>query len=47
MARKGKLTDEQRIRAVEEYLKGEDSYKSISKKYGIAPVYVSELGRRL
>lgn len=46
MARKGKLTDEQRIRAVEEYLKGEGSYKSIAKKYGIGKTTFLDYVRR-
>lgn len=46
MARKGKLTDEQRIRAVEKYLKGEGSYKSISKKYGIGKTTFLDYVRR-
>ena len=35
MPRRSKLTDEERIAAVQEYLKGEGSYHSIAKKYGI------------
>lgn len=35
MARKAKLTEKQRIKAVEEYMKGNGSCLSISKKYGI------------
>ncbi len=36
MARKNKLTDEQRVRAVQEYLTGNGSYGQIARKYGIA-----------
>lgn len=46
MARKAKHTDEQRIRAVEEYLKGEGSYESISKKYGIGKTTFRNYVRR-
>ena len=35
MSRRGKLTDEERIRAVGEYLEGKGSYRAIAKKYGI------------
>ena len=35
MSRRRKLTDEERIQAVQKYLNGEGSYCSISKKYGI------------
>ena len=35
MPRRSKLTDEERIAAVQEYLNGEGSYHSIAKKYGI------------
>lgn len=35
MSRKGKLTNKQRIKAVKEYMNGEGSCISISKKYGI------------
>lgn len=36
MSRRSKLTDEERIAAVQEYLDGKGSYGSIAKKYGIA-----------
>lgn len=36
MSRKAKHTEEQRISAVEEYMKGKGSYVSIAKKYGIS-----------
>ena len=36
MSRRSKLTDEERIGAVQEYLDGKGSYGSIAKKYGIA-----------
>ena len=36
MTRRSKLTDEERIGAVQEYLDGKGSYGSIAKKYGIA-----------
>lgn len=36
MARKNKLTDEQRVRAVQEYLAGNGSYGQIARKYGMA-----------
>ena len=35
MSRRCKITDEERISAVQEYLNGEGSYHSIAKKYGI------------
>lgn len=35
MSRRRKLTDEERIAAVREYLEGKGSYHSIAKKYGI------------
>ena len=46
MSRKVKLTEEQRIRAVEEYLKGEGGYKSIAKKYGIGRTTLQDYVRR-
>ena len=46
MARNVKLTDEQRIRAVKEYLKGEGSYESIAKKNGIAIITFRNYVRR-
>ena len=46
MARNEKLTDEQRIRAVKEYLKGEGSYESIAKKNGIAIITFRNYVRR-
>ena len=36
MSRGSKLTDEERIAAVQEYLEGRGSYEAIAKKYGIA-----------
>ena len=35
MSRKNKLTDEQRVKAVQEYLAGKGSYGHIARKYGI------------
>ena len=35
MSRRNKITDEERMAAVQEYLNGEGSYRSIAKKYGI------------
>jgi len=35
MSRRRKLTDEERIQAVQEYLDGKGSYAAIAKKYGI------------
>ncbi|MBR6925339.1 MAG: transposase [Oscillospiraceae bacterium] len=35
MSRKSKLTDEERMAAVQEYLAGKGSTKAIAKKYGI------------
>ena len=35
MSRRSKLTDEERIAAVQEYLDGKGSYAGIAKKYGI------------
>ena len=46
MSRKVKQTDEQRISAVEEYIKGDGSYQSISKKYGIHHETLQEYVRR-
>ena len=36
MSRRNKVTDEERMAAVQEYLNGDGSYRSIAKKYGIA-----------
>ena len=36
MPRKSKLTDEERMQAVQEYLDGKGSYNAIAKKYGIS-----------
>ena len=36
MSRRSKITDEERMAAVQEYMNGEGSYHSIAKKYGIA-----------
>ena len=47
MPRKAKLTDEQRISAVEEYIKGEGNCISISKKYGIHHETLLEYMRRV
>ncbi len=46
MARKAKHTEEQRIKAVEEYLKGEGSYESIAKKYEIGKTTFRNYVRR-
>ena len=35
MSRRGILRDEERIEAVQEYLEGKGSYRSIARKYGI------------
>ncbi len=35
MSRRGILSDEERIEAVQEYLEGKGSYRSIARKYGI------------
>ena len=35
MSRRSKTTDEERMAAVQEYMNGEGSYRSIAKKYGI------------
>ena len=35
MPRRSKLTDEERIAAVQEYLEGKGSYATIAKRYGI------------
>ena len=40
---RGKLTDEERIAAVQEYLKGEGSYTSIAEKYNISAVRLQDL----
>ena len=37
MSRNSKLNDEERIRAVQEYLEGNGSYKVIAGKYGLSP----------
>ena len=37
MSRGSKLTDEERIAAVQEYIDGKGSYEGIAKKYGIVP----------
>ena len=36
MSRRNRLTDEERIAAVQEYINGEGSYQSIANKYGIS-----------
>ena len=36
MSRRNKITDEERMSAVQEYINGEGSYRSIARKYGIA-----------
>lgn len=46
MARKNKLTDEQRVRAVQEYLAGNGSYGQIARKYGIAYQSLTVMVRR-
>lgn len=46
MSRNAKLTNEQRMKAAEEYLKGEGSYRSIAKKYGIDHARLKNLVRR-
>lgn len=46
MLRKVKLTNEERIMAVDEYLKGEGSYESIAKKYGIGKTTFRDYVRR-
>lgn len=43
MSRKTKLTDEQRIKAVQEYLGGKGSYGHIARKYGMAYQSLSEM----
>ena len=35
MSRRNKITDEERMSAVQEYINGEGSYRSIARKYGI------------
>lgn len=46
MSRKARLTNEQRIKAVEEYLKGGSSQRSIANKYGINNKTFQELLRK-
>ena len=36
MSRRNKITDEERMSAVQEYINGEGSYRSIARKYGIS-----------
>lgn len=43
MSRKNKLTDEQRVKAVQEYLLGNGSYGHIARKYGIAYQSLTEM----
>ena len=43
MSRKNKLTDEQRVKAVQEYLAGKGSYGHIARKYGIAYQSLTEM----
>lgn len=43
MSRKNKLTDEQRVKAVQEYLAGNGSYGHIARKYGIAYQSLTEM----
>lgn len=40
---RGKLTDEERMAAVQEYLKGEGSYAAIAEKYKISAVRLQDL----
>ena len=35
MPRRSKLTDEERIASIQEYLEGKGSYATIAKRYGI------------
>lgn len=37
MSRNSKLNDDERIRAVQEYLDGKGSYRVIAEKYGLSP----------
>ena len=43
MSKRNKLTDEERIAAVQEYLNGNGGYESIAKKYGIDYSYFRKL----
>lgn len=43
MSRKNKLTDEQRVKAVQEYLAGNGSFSHIARKYGIAYQSLTEM----
>lgn len=43
MSRRKKLTDEERIQAVQNYLDGKGSYKAIAKKYGISATKLQDL----
>ena len=40
---RGKLTDEERMAAVQKYLKGEGSYAAIAEKYKISAVRLQDL----
>lgn len=46
MSRKAKLTNEQRIKAAEEYMRGEGGYRSIANKYKISVPTLQEMVRR-
>lgn len=46
MSRKTKHTEEQRIKAVEEYINGEGSYEKIAKKYGMGTTTLQDYVRR-
>lgn len=43
MSRRSKLTDEERIQAVQEYLDGKGSYMTIAKRYGISAIKLQDM----
>ncbi|MCR5541919.1 MAG: transposase, partial [Ruminococcus sp.] len=42
MTRKVKLSDEERIAAVQEYLDGKGSFRSLAMKYGVSYTCIKE-----
>ena len=46
MSRRGKLTDEERVAAVQEYQDGKGSFKAIGDKYGVTAYTVRSLVNR-
>ncbi len=47
MSRRGKLTDEEKVSAVQEYLDGKGSYNTIAKKYGLVITTMRDMVSRV